>query len=58
MLESGLETQGARFAYGLKYIRRTGMLPIVPTASGWLPDREALEGIEFYPEQGLPLFGV
>lgn len=56
--ESGVETLGARFAYGLKYIRRSDMLPIVPTALGWLPKREVLEGVEFYPEQGLPLFGA
>lgn len=58
LLESGVETIGARFAYGLKYIRRPDALPIVSTAAGWLPGRETLEGIEFYPEQGVPLFGA
>lgn len=58
LVESGIDTIGSSFAYGLKYIRRPDALPIVLTAAGWLPDRNTLAGIEFYPGNDLALFGA
>lgn len=58
LLESGTETLGARFAYGLKYIQRQDALPVVATPQGWLPARDELSGVEFYPEPELTLFGA
>ncbi len=56
LTEDGMQTQGASFAYGTRYLDRTNALEIDPVALG-LQDKSAIKGKELFPSAGLPLFG-
>src|SRR5215472_11852461 len=56
LTEDGTKLSASTFAYGLRYLERTGALEVDPVALS-LRDKDAVRGTALFPPNNLPSFG-
>ena len=56
LTETGSAVEASRFAYGSRYLERSGAIEVDPVSLS-LKDRAAMRNQLLFPANGLPLFG-